>query len=367
MLIAGAAIVFGIGAVQWLAKPDMTTPAPPAASTPTSRPALTVEAIRPRSTELPVQVSANGDIAIWQEASIGAEADGWRIESVRVDVGDSVRQGEVLATFTSEMIAANLAQAHAAVAEAQAEAQKAKANADRARNLQGGNSLTAQQINDYLTAELSALARLEAARAAEDVQRLRLKRTQVIAPDSGIITARTVSVGAVIGSGTELFRLMRQGRLEWRAEVLATELGRIKPGDTATLDAPNGARITGKVRRIAPTVDPKRRSALVYVDLPASAPVKAGMFASGRFALGASKALTVPQQALVVRDGFNYVFRLNADGHVSQLRVDTGRRLGEEVEIVRGIGPDTVLVSRGAGFLNDGDLVKDVTASATGK
>ena len=113
---------------------------------------------------------------------------------------------------------------------------------------------------------------------------------------------------------------------------------------------------------IAPSVDPQTRSALVYVDLPSSAgkgsPARAGMFARGEFDLGASNALTVPQRALVVRDGFNYVFRLGADNRVSQLKVQTGRLAGERVEVVSGLPADARIVVNGAGFLNDGDLVR---------
>ena len=127
----------------------------------------------------------------------------------------------------------------------------------------------------------------------------------------------------------------------------------------------NGTRITGRVRMIAPTVDPLTRAALVYVDLPRSngkdAPAKAGMFAQGEFEMGASPALTVPQQAVVLRDGFSYVFRLNADSRVSQIKVQTGRRVGDQVEVREGLLPDTILVVSGAGFLNDGDLVKNVS------
>jgi hypothetical protein len=101
----------------------------------------------------------------------------------------------------------------------------------------------------------------------------------------------------------------------------------------------------------------------VYVDLPASATGKgstarAGMFARGEFELGATDALTVPQRALVVRDGFNYLFRLGADNRVSQLKVQTGRLAGERVEVISGLVPDARIVVNGAGFLNDGDLVR---------
>jgi RND family efflux transporter MFP subunit len=328
------------------------------------RPALTVTTARPESARLPVGLAANGNVAAWQEAVIGSESNGLRLADVKVNVGDVVRKGQVLAVFDAAPVEADLAQARAAVQEAQANAAAARADAERARALQSTGALSEQQITQYLTAERTAAARVASAKATVAQQQLRLKYAQVVAPDAGVISARSATVGAVAGVGTELFRLIRQGRLEWRAEVTSAELPRIKPGQKVVVKTAAGAGVAGRVRTVAPTVDAQSRVALVYVDLPpalsASAPLKAGMFASGEFALGESAALTVPQQAVVVRDGFAYVFRLNTDSRVSQLKVTTGRRLGERVEVTDGLAPDVSVVTTGAGFLNDGDLVRVV-------
>ena len=119
---------------------------------------------------------------------------------------------------------------------------------------------------------------------------------------------------------------------------------------------------------IGPTVDPQTRSALVYVDvtpLPGNAgQAKAGMFARGEFDLGATPALTVPQAAVAIRDGFSYAYRVEPDGRVSQLKVQTGRLAGDQVEIVSGLTPDARIVATGAGFLNDGDLVRVADAAS---
>jgi RND family efflux transporter MFP subunit len=330
------------------------------------KPSMTVTTAKAQQSKLPLRLAANGNIAAWQEASIGAEANGLRLSEVRVNVGDQVNRGQVIAVFASDSVAADVAQANAMVAEAQAQAAEAAANADRARALQPTGVLSGQQTNQLLTAELTAKARLESARATLAVQQLRLKHTQVLAPDSGVISARSATVGAVLGSGTELFRLIRQGRLEWRAEVTSAELERVKPADKVSITLASGAQVTGKVRMVAPTVDPQTRNALVYVDLltnPAGV-ARAGMFARGEFELGSSAALTVPQQAVVVRDGFNFVFTIGQANRVSQQKVGVGRRMGDLVEITQGLPADATIAVTGAGFLNDGDTVRINNATA---
>jgi RND family efflux transporter MFP subunit len=334
------------------------------------RPALTVTTARPASARLPLRLAANGNVAAWQEAVIGSESNGLRLREVRVNVGDVVKKGQVLAVFDADVVNADLSQSRAALQEAEANAAAATADAGRARALQASGAMSAQEVTRNITAERTAGARVAAARAALSQQQLRMKYTQVVAPDSGIVSARSATVGAVAGVGTELFRMIRQGRLEWRAEITAAELPRMRPGLKAQVKAASGASISGTVRTVAPTVDPQTRIALVYVDLPPSlspaAPLKAGMFAGGEFEMGASSALTVPQQAIAVRDGFAYVFRLNPDNRVSQVKVTTGRRLGERVEVAAGLTADALVVVSGAGFLNDGDLVRNVSAPTAG-
>ena len=339
----------------------------------TAKPALTVSTARAQSTRMPRQLAANGNIVAWQEASVGAQANGLVLREVLVNVGDWVKKDQVLARFAPETINADLAQAKASLAEAQANATDASANAERARRLQGTDALSPQQTAQYQTAEQSALARVEAAKAILASQQLRLAQTQVTAPDHGVISARSATVGAVLPAGTELFRMVRQGRLEWRAEITAAELSQIKVGTIASVTAASGTTLKGRVRVIGPTVDPQSRAALVYVDLPPmttaakgsavhEAPsvgaVLPGMFGKGAFELGSSQALTVPQQAVVIRDGFSYAFRVNRDLRVTQLKLQTGRRLGTQVEVLDGIQAEDDLVVQGAGFLNDGDLVK---------
>jgi len=323
---------------------------------------------QPLTAKLPLKITANGSIAAWQEASVGTEANGLRLAEVRANVGDVVKRGQVLAVFASDTVKADAAQANASVAEAEAALAEAAANAQRARELQPSGALSAQQITQYLTAERTAQARLQAQRAAAQVAQLRLAQTQVVAPDAGVISSRSATVGAVLPAGQELFRLIRQGRLEWRAEVPSSDLVRVKVGLPATVAATSGgAPVTGKVRVVAPTVDAQTRNGIVYVDLGASTDVKAGMFARGEFDVGQSDALTLPQAAVVLRDGFNYVLKVGPDSKVTQAKVAVGRRVGDRIEITNGLDAAAKVVASGGGFLSDGDTVKVVEAAAAAK
>ena len=359
-LVLAALYGLGVRAADDSKKDAKDAKAPAAAPT---KAALTVTVTQAQTTRLPMKISANGNIAAWQEASVGTEANGLRLAEVRANVGDVVKKGQVLAVFASDTVQADLLQAKAAVAEAEAMLGEAAANAQRARELGPAGALSGQQINNYLTAERTAQARLEAAKASYKVAQIRVTHAQVVAPDNGIISARSATVGAVLPAGQELFRLIRQGRLEWRAEVPAADLARLKPGMVASVVATNtAAPVSGKVRTVAPTVDAQTRNGIVYVDLASAPEVKAGMYARGEFDIGQSEALTLPQGAVVLRDGFNYVLKVGPDSKVTQLKVGVGRRVGDRVEITSGLDPLAKVVAAGGGFLAEGDVVRVVEA-----
>ncbi|MEO3711308.1 efflux RND transporter periplasmic adaptor subunit [Roseateles flavus] len=327
----------------------------------TVKPALAVTVTQLRAESMPLRLAANGSIAAWQEASVGAEANGLRLLEVRVNVGDSVRRGDVLAIFAADTVGAELAQSRAALTEAQATLAEAAANAQRARDLQPSGVLSRQQVQQVLTSERTAQARVDAAQASLRVQELRLTQTRVLAPDDGVISARSATVGAVLPAGQELFRLIRGGRLEWRAEMAAPELARLKASQTVVLTPVGGDAIQGKVRMVAPTVDALTRNGLVYVDLPAGTTARPGMFARGEIAVGAAvPALTLPRTAVLQREGFHYVMRVGADGRVMQTKVTVGRSTAERLEILSGVDANAKLVTSGGGFLGDGDLVRVV-------
>ena len=342
-------------------------PAENSSGSASSKPALTVNIITPQTVEWTEKLAASGNISAWQEAVIGAEISNERLTEVLVNVGDSVKKGQMLARISSDTVAAELAQSRAAVAEAEAALAEAKSNAERARQFQSTGFMSAQQINQYLTAEKKTVALLNAARAKRQTDELRLSKTYVRAPDSGVISARMATVGSLTQSGQELFRLIRGSRLEWRAEVSSANLEKLKPGTSAILITPSGTRVHGRVRMAAPTVDPQTLNGLVYVDLPIAetgSSIRAGTFARGEFELGQASALVLPQSAVLFRDGFSYVYRLKDGNTVAETKVTVGRRNGDQIEITGGIEPGVQVVASGAGFLSDGDTVRVTDAPA---
>jgi len=368
-LVAAFLVLAAAAAWWWRSQQPPAAPATAAPATNASsgtRAALSVALTSPRREDWPRTIAAQGNIGAWQEAFIGAELAGFRVTSVLVNVGDRVRKGQTLATLNTEAVAAELAQVRASVAEAEAVLAEAKANAARSRDLAQKGFLSTQALTQSATLEQTSAARVAAAHARLQAEELRMTQTRVVAPDDGTISARTATIGALAQPGQEMFRLIRGNRLEWRAEVTAAELGQLAPGAVALVRLPNGSEVKGTVRAVAPTVDAQTRNAIVYVDLPTTdaTPARPGMFARGEFELGREPALALPQSAVVLRDGFAYVFSVGGDGRVVQTKVVIGRRAGERIEIVEGLAADARVVSTGTGFLSDGDLVRVVDAAA---
>jgi HlyD family secretion protein len=334
-------------------------PSPNASSAPV-RNALTVQATTPQKSEWPLKLQAAGSVAPWQEAVIGAETAGLRLVEVRAAVGDRVKRGQLLARLSSDTLAAELAQSKAAQAEAEALLAEAAAQADRGRQLATSGAYSQAQLTQMFTAERTAKARVESARARVKADEVRLAQTRIVAPDDGMISARWATEGAMAQPGQELFRLIRRERLEWRAEVPAADMARLKPGLEATVTTASGQAVKGKVRIVGPVVDAQTRNGLVYVDLNPGSDARPGMFVRGEFAFGSSPGLTLPQSAVLLRDGFSYVHRLGADGKVALTKVGVGRRVGDRVEITSGLTAEARVVASGGAFLADGDTVKVV-------
>ncbi|MEO3693669.1 efflux RND transporter periplasmic adaptor subunit [Roseateles paludis] len=322
------------------------------------KPALTVALTPVKAESWPQLLSSTGSLAAWREVQVGSELGGQRIQQVAVELGQRVHKGQVLAQLQSASVAADLAASRAGLLEAEATAREAVSTAARLKTLAGTDAVSAQQLEQAQAAAAGAEARAAAAKARVQADELRLSYTRIVAPVDGIVSSKEAVEGALPQAGQTLFSLIRDGRLEWRAEVPASELAQLQPGQKVRVLPAGGTQpLEGKVRVVAPTVDATTRLGRVLVDLGAGPGARAGMFARGDFVLGDANVLTVPQTALLLRDGFAFVFKLEGS-KVRQVKVELGRRQGDRVEIRNGLKAADKVVAQGVGFLADGDTVR---------
>lgn len=360
--LASATLLLALAAASLLALQPADA-ADEAAKAGAPKPALSVAAVQARSESWPQTLAANGSLAAWREVQVGTEASGQRIEQVPVDIGQRVKKGQLLAQLAAASLSAELAASKASLLEAQASAQDAAATAARLKSLAGSDAVSAQQVEQAQAADAAARARVAALQARVKADELRLSHTRVVAPVDGVVATKEAVEGALPQPGQTLFTLIRDGRLEWRAEVPGADLGRLAVGQKVRITPAGGQALDGRVRLVAPTVDPANRMGRVLVDLPAHGTARAGMFARGEFVLGEAPVLTLPQSALLLRDGFAYVFRIEGS-KVRQAKVETGRRQGDRVEVKAGLQAGEPVVTQGVGFLADGDTVRVVAAPA---
>ncbi|MBF0271221.1 MAG: efflux RND transporter periplasmic adaptor subunit [Magnetococcales bacterium] len=357
-----AALAAGCLALPFPVTPAQAADKPPAVQE--ERAALTVTLAKPTRENWPRTLLVSGGIFAWQEAVVASEIGGLTIVWLPVDVGSVVKRGQELARLSDEGVKATLAQQKANVAKAKAALALAKANGGRARAVEGSGAISEQQITQYLIGEESAEAELAAAKAALEHEEVRLRQTRILAADDGIISSRSATLGAVVQPGGELFRLVRQGRLEWRAEVTDGQLPLIQPGQKARIELAEGKSLEATARLVAPTLNPETRKGLVYFDLPDKGAFKSGMFSQGEIQLGESSALTLPQSAIVLYDGHAYVFELaNGGDRVTRRKITTGRRVDNRVEITSGLEESARVVGSGGAFLKDGDRVRITEAT----
>jgi HlyD family secretion protein len=337
------------------AKPGATAAAPNAA--------MTITTTKVHSEEVVRTVPATGTIYPWQEVIIAAEVGGYRVAAVLVDVGTKVKKGQVLVRLSGDMLQADLDSKRAAMRSAEAAEVNASAALRRGASVSSSGALSAADLDKLKADQIAAQARVDTSSADLRMAELRARYASVTAPDSGTITSRTVSVGQISQAGAEMLRMLRQNRVEWRAEIPEALLSRIQVGQLATVTAVDGTTVNGKVRAVAPTVQTTNRTGLVYVDITGG-DARPGMFARGEIAAGKGPALLIPVTSVVMQDGYSYVFVLKDKNVVERRRVQQVGVRGENMEIADGVAAGEVVAVKGAGFLKDGDTVRLGDAAA---
>lgn len=148
--------------------------------------------------------------------------------------------------------------------------------------------------------------------------------------------------------------------------MTAEQLAHVEIGERVELTLPGDGEVIATIRQTAPSLDPQTRLGIVYADIAPGSRARAGMYADGRVIVGDSDALAVPAESVTIRDGRSYVLKLmdaSPIPRVSLRSVTVGRRRGNRLEIVDGVESNDRLVVAGAGFLNEGDLVRAADGS----
>ncbi|WP_312146438.1 efflux RND transporter periplasmic adaptor subunit [Brevundimonas sp.] len=323
----------------------------------------TVSAATAIEQALPRVIVASGSVSAWEEVPVGAETGGLTAVGVYVDEGSYVRQGQVLVKLNDALLQAQLRQQQAAVETAEANAARDDAALGRAQELKQRGFLSQASLDTALANQRASQANLASARAALSETRTRLSQSEIKAPVSGLIISRNVTRGQIVEAGTQLFRMVRDGRLELDAQVPETDLPALRAGQTATITSNEGVATSGTIRIVTPEVDPETRLGLARISLSPGSGLKPGMFARASITAGAQPTTVVPTGAVLYRNNRSGVFVLDAQS-AAHFRPVTVLSRRDDQTAVSGIEPGVRVVVQGAGFLNEGDRVTVAAAPA---
>lgn len=323
----------------------------------------TVTVVAPALQDLPRTINASGTISAWEEVPVGAETGGLTATAVLVDEGSYVRQGQPLVQMNDALLRAQVRQQQAAVQTAEANAARDDAALARAQELKERGFLSQASLDTALANQRASQANLAAARAALAETQTRLSQATLRAPVSGLVISRSVTRGQIVAAGTELFRIVRDGRLELDARVPETELNLVRAGQSATVSSDEVGQTTGRVRIVTPEVDAETRLGVARIALNGAGGFRPGMFARARIEAGSRPALTVPTAAVLYRENRAGVFVLGQGDQVRFQPVTVLSRT-DRSSAVDGLPEGARVVVEGAGFLADGDRVRVAAPAA---
>ncbi|MDR7118182.1 efflux RND transporter periplasmic adaptor subunit [Caulobacter sp. BE254] len=312
---------------------------------------------------LPRIINASGTVTPWEEVPVGAETGGLTAVSVNAEEGQTVRQGQILVALNDTMLRAQLHQQEAAVASAKATLAEAQAALGRSRELQAKGYLSQSSLDTATARQQTAAAQLASADASRNETIARLGQAAIRAPVSGLISRRSVTKGQIVTAGTELFRIVRDGRLELDAEIPEADLLSVKAGMPATVSSDQVGRTTGTVRIVTSEVNAQTRVGLARISLAPGGGFRSGMFARAQIAAGNRPAPTIPTAAILYRQNQPGVFVVDASNHARFRRIDILARNTDQTS-AEGLNAGERVVVEGAGFLGDNDAVRIAGAPA---
>lgn len=358
--------------------------------TPDAVKGITISVVPAARREVVDTLPVTGTLVAREEIMVGPEIDGYRIIDILVEEGDRVEKGDVLARLSRDVLEtllaqneANAARAHAATAQRKAQLEQAAAqrieaesSVSRARTLIKTGATSQEVLDQRERAVKVAVAQVTAAEgavtaaAAEEAQiratgdeiRVRLGRTEIRAPEAGIISARSARLGSIVLSANAepLFRIVRDGAIDLDAEVPESALPQVKPGlPVAVTPAGFKEPLEATIRLVGAKVDPKTRLARVAVALPADERLRPGAYGRGIVELARRGGLALPQSAVQFGPDGSFVLVVE-DDIVHRRPITVGLSGQGFVEITEGLKEGESVVARAGGFLREGDRVTPV-------
>ena len=319
----------------------------------------TVTVVVPGRSQVARIVTASGALAAQRDQPVGIAGEGGLVTRVLVDAGSWVGRGQTLATVDRSVQSQEAAQLAAQIQVARADAALAQNELDRAQALVARGFVSKADLDRKRAARDAAAARVRVAQAQFGATRARVGRLDIRAPTSGLILARSVEVGQVVGPGAgALFRLAAGGAMEMRAQIPQQDIAALRVGMPASV-TPIGLdrSFAGSVRLVSPVIDPQSRQGEVRIAVPYDPAIRPGGFAEARISSGTTTAPLLPQSAVLSDDKVNYVYIINSKNEVERRQIKIGSVDDQGVTIAEGLsGQESVVLSAGP-FLNPGQKV----------
>jgi len=308
-------------------------------ATPPPLPSATVRAQIIESKKRVATEEVVGTVRAKLRSVIEAKVSG-KIEQLLVVPGQQVKAGELLAVVDAREVQARYDQAVAL-------RQQAEADLKRLTTLLDQKVLSQSEFDSA-----QAKARVTIASVAE--AETMLSYTKVTAPFDGVITRKHADVGDLASPGKPLLEMEDSRTLRLEADVPEAVVGKLALGDKLPVRiAALEKELTGVISEIAPAADPNSRTFLVKLDLPGTTGLRAGQFGRVAMPVGETSALRVPVSAVVQRGQMELVC-IVSDGKAQLRLVKTGKRIGNEVELVSGVSAGEQIVTENAAGLIDG-------------
>ena len=359
IIIAAALLLLIAGIAALVISRSATRSKEAAAAAASAGQVPTVTVVVPGQSQVARTITASGPLGAKRDQPIGVAGSGGRVVSVLVDAGSWVRAGQTLAVIDRSVQAQQAAQMAAQVDSARANAALAQSNYERAVALQGRGFVSKAEIDSKKATRDAAYAQVRVAQAQLNSMRAEIGRLSVVAPVSGLILARSVEVGQVVGPGSPaLFRLAEGGQMEMRAQLAQQDLALVHVGIPASVTPVGSTRsFPGQVWQVAPVIDPVSRLGDVRISVPYDPSMRPGGFAEAKITAGTTTAPMLPQSAVLSDDKGNYVYIINARNEVERRDIQIGNVSDNGVSIAGGIsGHEAVVLSAGP-FLSPGQKV----------